>query len=69
MTRGILSTMVASIFPLQYVIATLALWLNRQQQEVIGYLEEENRLLKAKLSDRKIHENRSGCPTACGGEE
>ena len=46
--------MVASLFPLQYLIATLALWLNRQQQEVIDYLKEENRLLKAKLGDRKI---------------
>ena len=46
--------MVATLFPLQYLIATLALWLNRQQQEVIDYLKEENRLLKAKLGDRKI---------------
>ena len=30
--------MVARLFPLQYLIATLALWLNRHQQEVIDYL-------------------------------
>ena len=36
------------------MIATLALWLNRQQQEVIDYLKAENRLWKAKLGDRKI---------------
>ena len=47
--------MIASIFPLQYLVATLALWLNRQQQEVIDYLVAENRLLKAKLGGRKIH--------------
>ena len=46
--------MVASSFPLQYLVATLALWLNRQQQAVIDYLKEENRLLKAKLGGRKI---------------
>ena len=46
--------MVATLFPLQYLVATLALWLNRQQQEVIDYLKEENRLLKAKLGDRKL---------------
>ena len=46
--------MVATIFPLQYLIATLALWLNRQQLEVIDYLQAENRLLKAELGDRKI---------------
>ena len=47
--------MVVTIFPLQYLIAVLALWLNRQQQEVIDYLKEENRMLKAKLGGGKIH--------------
>ena len=47
--------MVASVFPLQYMIATLALWLNGHQQEVIDYLKEENQMLKAKLGDRKLH--------------
>jgi putative transposase len=47
--------MVASLFPLQYLIAALGLWLNRQQQDVIDYLKEENQLLKAKLGGRKIH--------------
>jgi putative transposase len=47
--------MAACYFPLQYVIAASALWLNRQQQEVIDYLKEENRLLKQKLGDRKLH--------------
>ena len=47
--------MVTSLFPLQYLIATLALWLNRQQQGVIDYLKEENHLLKAQLAGRKIH--------------
>ena len=46
--------MVASLFPLQYLIATLALWLNRHQQEVIDYLKEENRMLTAKLGGRKL---------------
>ena len=47
--------MVTSLFPLQYVVATLALWLNRQQQLLIDYLQEENRLLKAQLEGRMIH--------------
>ena len=46
--------MVASLFPLQYLIAILALWLNRHQQEVIDYLKEENRMLTAKLGGRKL---------------
>ena len=37
------------------MIATLSVWLNRQQQEVIDYLKEENRLLKAKLGGSKLH--------------
>jgi hypothetical protein len=36
-SRSILFSMVASRFPLQYLIAALALWLNRQQQDVIDY--------------------------------
>jgi putative transposase len=47
--------MSACYFPLQYVIAAMALWLNRQQQEVIDYLKEENRLLKGRFGDRKLH--------------
>jgi putative transposase len=46
--------MVASYFPLQYMIAALALWLNRQQQAAIDYLKEENWLLKEKLGTRKL---------------
>jgi putative transposase len=47
--------MATCFFPLQYVIAASALWLDRQQQEVIDYLKEENRLLKEKLGHRKLH--------------
>ena len=46
--------MATCFFPLQYVIAAFALWLNRQQQEVIDYLKKENRLLKEKLGDRSF---------------
>jgi putative transposase len=47
--------MQSALFPLQYLLASAALWLNRQQQQVIDYLKEENRLLKEKLGDRKLH--------------
>ena len=45
--------MVASLFPLQYVIATVSVWLNRQQQEVIDYLKEEN-LWSANIQSRRF---------------
>jgi len=45
----------AACSPLQFIIATLALWLNRQQQAAIDYLKEQNRLLKEKLGDRRPH--------------
>jgi hypothetical protein len=47
--------MTACYFPLQYVIAALALWFDRQQQAAIDYLKEENRLLKEKLGSHKLH--------------
>ncbi len=36
----------AEIYPLQILIASLAGWMNRRQGEVLGYLIEENRVLK-----------------------
>jgi transposase InsO family protein len=46
--------MVTALFPLQYVVAALSLWLSRQQQDVIDYLKEENRILKSKLAGNRI---------------
>lgn len=39
---------------LQVLIAMIARWINRHQQQVIAYLLEENRTLHAKLGDRRI---------------
>jgi hypothetical protein len=38
----------------QFVLAGLAGWLSQQQQDVIGYLVEENRVLRAQLRDRRL---------------
>ena len=46
--------MTQALFHLQYLLAAAALWLNRLQQLVIDYLMDENRLLNAKLGDRKF---------------
>jgi hypothetical protein len=38
----------------QLLLAILAGWSNRQQQEVIEYLRTENQILKEKLGKRRI---------------
>ena len=38
---------------LQFLLATFAGWVNRQQQQVIDYLIEENRVLKEQLGDKR----------------
>src|SRR5262249_61981459 len=46
--------MSADIFPLQVLLVTLAGWINRQQQHVIEYLVEENRVLKEHVKGRRL---------------
>ena len=40
---------------LHVLIAMVAGWLQRHQQRVITYLQEENRVLKAHLGGRRLH--------------
>ena len=37
-----------------FLLVALADWMNRQQQEVIEYLKEENRILREKLEPGRI---------------
>jgi hypothetical protein len=46
--------MAADVYPLQVLLVTLAGWVNRHQQQVIEYLVEENRVLKAQLTGRRL---------------
>ena len=43
------------IQPFHLLVISLAGWLNRQQQSVIDYLIEENRVMKEQLGDRRLH--------------
>jgi hypothetical protein len=43
----------AQIYSLQILIASLAGLLIRRQAEVLGYLTEENRVLKAQLTGKR----------------
>ncbi|MHC4493116.1 MAG: IS3 family transposase, partial [Planctomycetota bacterium] len=44
----------ADICPLQVLLAGLAGWVNRHQQDVIAYLVEENRVLKQQLRGKRL---------------
>jgi hypothetical protein len=46
------AAVVVAVAPLFF--AALASWLNRQQQEVIAYLVEEHRVLRARLRGRRL---------------
>src|SRR5438552_16532913 len=46
--------MTADSLPLRLLLATLAGWVNRHQQQVIDYLVEENRALREQLRGRRI---------------
>jgi len=43
-----------AVQPFHLLVIALAGWLNRQQQVVIGYLIEENRVLKEQLGRQRI---------------
>ena len=39
---------------LQFLVLVMAGWVNRQQQEVIEYVKEENRVLREQLGGRRL---------------
>jgi hypothetical protein len=41
--------------PLTFIAVTIAGWMNRQQQDVIAYLREENRILREKLGHKRLN--------------
>jgi len=40
--------------PWQFIVVAIAGWMNRQQQEMIEHLTEENRVLREKLGHKRI---------------
>ena len=48
------SVVMSTIHPWQLLVAALAGWINRNQQGVIDYLVEENRILKGQLRGRRL---------------
>ena len=39
---------------LQFLVLTTAAWLNRQQEDVIDYLREENRILREQIGSKPV---------------
>jgi len=42
------------VFPLQFMVAMLCGWLQREQENVIAFLREEIRVLKAQLEGKRL---------------
>jgi hypothetical protein len=40
--------------PWQFIVVTVAGWMNKQHQEVIEYLRTENRILREKLGGKRL---------------
>jgi hypothetical protein len=43
-----------SVAPLQFLLLVFAGWVNRRQLELLAYLQEENRVLREQLGDRRV---------------
>src|SRR5262245_17729212 len=55
--------------PLQFVLVALAGWINQQQRDVIDYLQEENRVLRAAWSETPALHERSASPARREGPD
>lgn len=54
-SRLLATTILSMTFtPWQFVVVAVAGWMNRQQQEVIEHLREENRILREKLGGKRL---------------
>jgi hypothetical protein len=42
------------VIPFQFVVAMLSAWLQREREDTIAFLREENRVLKARLEGRRL---------------
>ena len=46
--------MATTLNPLQFVLVAMAGWMNQRQQQVIEYLQEENRVLREQTGKRRL---------------
>ena len=43
--------------PFRFVLIAVAGWMNQRQRQMIGYLREENRVLREQLGERRMRPN------------
>jgi len=48
------AAVIVAVAPVHFFLAALTGWFNRQQQDVVAYLVEENRVLRAQLRGRRV---------------
>ena len=46
--------MARTLDPLQFLLMAMAGWINQRQQQVIEYLQEENRVLREQTGQRRL---------------
>jgi hypothetical protein len=51
----------SALDPFRRLLISLAGWLNQRQQDVIDYLQEENRVLREQLGGRQLRFNEDHC--------
>jgi hypothetical protein len=47
----------ATFEPFSFLVISIAGWMNQHQQQVIGYVVEENRVLREQIGDRRMRFN------------
>jgi len=55
------SVMRLALDPFRLLLISLAGWVNQQQQDSIDYLQEENRVLREQVGDRRLRLNDNQC--------
>jgi hypothetical protein len=51
---GIDNDQMPSFDPFRFVLISVAGWMNQRQRQMIGYLREENRVLREQLGSRRL---------------
>src|SRR4051794_184524 len=54
--------------PFEFLLVSVAGWMNQRRQQAIEYLREENRVLREQLGDRRVRFNEPAPPVGGPGQ-